>query len=93
MIDVGLVDKEEFGSTHMRARKVRGEVLTSPERRRWSLEEQLRILAQSVAPGSSATLVRRLHGISTGQLYRRCGNGPTTAMGCRDRWLSLTMMV
>src|SRR5712672_236179 len=46
------------------------EVLTGPERRRrWSVEEKLRILAQSVAPGSSATLVCRLHGISSGQLY------------------------
>ena len=56
MDDAGLVDKEEFGSTHTRARKVHGEVLRGPERRRrWSLEEKLRILAQSVAPGSSAT--------------------------------------
>jgi len=54
----------------MRAREVRGEVLTGPERRRrWSLEEKLRILAQSVAPGSSASLACRMHGISSGQLY------------------------
>ncbi len=70
MNDVGLVDKEDLGSAHTRAREVRGEVLSGPERRRrWSLEEKLRILAQSVAPGSSATLVCRLHGISSGQLY------------------------
>jgi hypothetical protein len=31
--------------------------------------KKLRILAQSVAPGSSASLVCRLHGISSGQLY------------------------
>ena len=54
----------------MRAREVRGEVLTGPERRRrWSVEEKLRILAQSVAPGSSVMLVCRMHGISSGQLY------------------------
>ncbi|MBV9824592.1 MAG: transposase [Alphaproteobacteria bacterium] len=54
----------------MRAREVRGEVLAGPERRRrWSVEEKLRILAQSVAPGSSASLACRLHGISSGQLY------------------------
>jgi transposase len=54
----------------MRAREVRCEVLTGPERRRrWSLEEKLRILAQSVAPGSSASLACRMHGISSGQLY------------------------
>ncbi len=70
MDDAGLVDKEDLGSTHTRAREVHGEVLTGPERRRrWSLEEKLRILAQSVAPGSSPSLVCRLHGISSGQLY------------------------
>ena len=70
MDDAGLIDNEDLGSTHTRAREVRGEVLTGPERRRrWSLEEKLRILGQSVAPGSSASLVCRLHGISSGQLY------------------------
>jgi transposase len=70
MDDAGLVDKEDLGSAHTRVREVRGEVLTGPERRRrWSLEEKLRILGQSVAPGSSASLVCRLHGISSGQLY------------------------
>jgi transposase len=70
MDDAALIDNEDLGSTHTRAREVRGELLTGPERRRrWSLEEKLRILAQSVAPGSSATLVCRLHGISSGQLY------------------------
>jgi transposase len=64
------IDNEDLGSAHTRAREVRGEVLTGPERRRrWSLEEKLRILGQSVAPGSSASLVCRLHGISSGQLY------------------------
>ena len=47
-----------------------GEVLVGPERRRrWSTEEKLRILAQSVAPGSSPSLACRLNGISSGQLY------------------------
>jgi transposase len=70
MDDAGLIDTEDLGSAHTRAREVRGEVLTGPERRRrWSLEEKLRILRQSVAPGSSASLVCRLHGVSSGQLY------------------------
>ena len=70
MDEAALVDKEDLGSAHTRAREVHGEVLTGPERRRrWSLEEKLRILAQSVAPGSSPSLVCRLHGISSGQLY------------------------
>ena len=70
MDDGGVIAKEDLGSTRMRAREVRGEVLAGPERRRrWSVEEKLRILAQSVAPGSSASLVCRMHGISSGQLY------------------------
>ena len=70
MNDGGVIDSEDLGSTRMRAREVRGEVLAGPERRRrWSVEEKLRILAQSVAPGSSASLACRLHGISSGQLY------------------------
>ena len=70
MDDGALIAEENLGSTRMRAREVRGEVLAGPERRRrWSVEEKLRILAQSVAPGSSASLACRLHGISSGQLY------------------------
>jgi transposase len=70
MDDGVLVDNEDLRSTRTRAREVRGEVLIGPERRRrWSVEEKLRILAQSVAPGSSVMLVCRTHGISSGQLY------------------------
>ena len=70
MDDGLLIGKEDLGSTRMRAREVRGEVLTGPERRRrWSVEEKLRILAQSAAPGSSVMLVCRMHAISSGQLY------------------------
>ncbi len=70
MDDGLLIGNEDLGSTRMRAREVRGEVLTGPERRRrWSVEEKLRILAQSVAPGSSVMLVCRMRGISSGQLY------------------------
>ena len=70
MDDGLLIDNEDLGSTRTRAREVRGQVLTGPERRRrWSVEEKLRILAQSVAPGSSVMLVCRMHAISSGQLY------------------------
>jgi len=70
MDDGRLIDSEDLRSTRTRAREVRAEVLAGPERRRrWSVEEKLRILAQSVAPGSSASLACRLHGISSGQLY------------------------
>jgi transposase len=70
MDDGGLIESADLGSTRMRAREVRSEVLAGPERRRrWSVEEKLRILVRSVAPGSSASLTCRLHGISSGQLY------------------------
>jgi transposase len=52
------------------AREVVGEVMPGLERRwKWSTEEKLRILAQSVAPGSSPALTCKMHGISSGQLY------------------------
>jgi transposase len=70
MEDAVVIGKEELQSTHTRAPELRGEVLSGPERRRrWSTEEKLRVLAQSVAPGSSPSLTCRLHGISSGQLY------------------------
>ncbi|MGH7227371.1 MAG: IS66-like element accessory protein TnpA [Gemmataceae bacterium] len=65
-----MIVKEELRSAHRSTREVRGEVLSESERRRrWSTEEKLRILAQSVTPGSSVSLVCRMHGISSGQLY------------------------
>lgn len=68
-IDVAVV-KEELRSSRKSTPELRGEVLSGPERRRrWSDEEKLRVLAQSVAPGSSVSLTCRMHGISTGQLY------------------------
>ena len=70
MEDAVVIGKEELQSTHTRAPELRGEVLSGLERRRrWSTEEKLRVLAQSVAPGSSPSLTCRLHGISSGQLY------------------------
>src|ERR1700753_2812706 len=69
-MDDAAVTNDVLPRARMRAPEVVGEVLVGPERRRrWSLEEKLRILAQSVAPGSSPSLVCRLHGISSGQLY------------------------
>ncbi len=66
MEDAVVIGSEELRSTHTRAPKFRDEVLSIPERRRrWSIEEKLRILAQSVAPGSSPSLTCRLHGISS----------------------------
>lgn len=67
--DVAVVE-EELRSSRKSTREGRGEVLSGPERRRrWSTEEKLRVLAQSMAAGSSVSLVCRTHGISSGQLY------------------------
>lgn len=50
--------------------EVYGEVMPGVERRRrWGTEEKLRVLAQSLAPGSSPSLTCKMHGISSGQLY------------------------
>jgi transposase len=69
MGDVAAIDKEGLRSAHTSAPELRGEVLNGPERRRrWSAEEKLRVLAQSVASGSSPSLACRIYGISTGQL-------------------------
>lgn len=47
-----------------------GEVLTGPERRRrWSLEEKARIVAESLAPGAVAGVVARRYGVDPNQLY------------------------
>ena len=67
--------------------EVLGEGVPGAERRRrWSLEEKLQILAQSVAPGSSVSLTCRAHGLSSGQFYSwrkqfRCG-ALTGFIGC-----------
>jgi transposase len=46
------------------------EVLTQPERRRrWSSEQKLAIVAETLQPGASATQVARRYGVSTGLLY------------------------
>jgi transposase len=65
-----MVEEAEIESVLPSTRTRAPEVLSGPERRRrWSTEEKLRVLAQSIASGSSASLTCRLHGISSGQLY------------------------
>jgi transposase len=54
----------------MTTRPRRIEVITGPERRRrWSVDQKLAIVAESLRPGASPTAVARKHGLSTGQLY------------------------
>ena len=71
----------------MRAREVRGEVLAGPERRRrWSVEEKLRILAQSVASGSSASLACRCTGSAAASFTPGGGSSaPASYIGMRIR--------
>jgi len=70
MADTALMAESALTSAPTRARKVRSEVLAGPERRRrWSVEEKLRILGRCAEPGAMPSLVCREHGIGTGQLY------------------------
>ena len=70
MADTALMEESALTSAPTQARKVRSEVLPGPERRRrWSVEEKLRILGQCSVPGAMPSQVCREHGIGTGQLY------------------------
>ena len=71
-------------------REVRGEVLAVQMQEAPAPRREARILAQSVAPGSWATLVCRLHGIGGGRLYTwrrqpqaRCGYSLCSAQSPR----------
>ena len=53
----------------------RVEVITSVQRRRrWTTEEELRIVEETHLPGNTVSLVARRHGIAGNQLFawRRC---------------------
>jgi transposase len=62
------------------------EILTQPERRRrWTSEQKLALVAESLRPGASPTQVARRYGISTGLLYTwrhlaRSGESTTVPM-------------
>lgn len=46
------------------------EILTPPERRRrWTSEQKLGLVAETLRPGASPTQIARRYGISTGLLY------------------------
>jgi transposase len=46
------------------------EILTAPERRRrWTSEQKLALVAETLRPGASPTQIARRYGISTGLLY------------------------
>ena len=47
------------------------EVITGvARRRRWSVEEKLRIIAESLAGGASVALVAQRHGLRSNQLFK-----------------------
>src|SRR6185312_15322613 len=57
-------------SARMSGPRQRIEVITGVERRRrWSWEEKQAIVAESVAPRASPTVIARKYGLNTGQLY------------------------
>lgn len=65
-----MADGFEVESVLRRAPELGGEYLRGVSRRRvWGTEEKLRILAQSVAPGSSPAQTCRALGIASGQFY------------------------
>ena len=57
-------------SARMSGPRQRIELITGGERRRrWSWEQKQAIVAESVAPRASATVIARKYGLNTGQLY------------------------
>ena len=57
-------------SARMSGPRQRIEVITGGERRRrWSWEQKQAIVAESVAPRASPTVIARKYGLNTGQLY------------------------
>jgi transposase len=59
-----------FTSARMSGSRQRIEVITGAERRRrWSWEQKQAIVAESVAPRASPTVIARKYGLNTGQLY------------------------
>ena len=68
------IDTSSQASGHTSARmsgpRQRIELITGGERRRrWSWEQKQAIVAESVAPRASATVIARKYGLNTGQLY------------------------
>src|SRR5579862_5808826 len=68
------IDTPAQASAHTSARmsgpRQRIEVITGAERRRrWSWEQKQAIVAESVAPRASPTVIARKYGLNTGQLY------------------------
>jgi transposase len=68
------------------------EVITSVQRRRrWSVDEKLRLVEESTRPGMSVSFVARTHGIAPSQLFqwrRRMAEGSREAVRTDDEVVS-----
>lgn len=67
------------------------ELVTSVQRRRWTLDEKLRIVEESSLPGMSLSYVARKHGIAPSLLFRwkkLMSEGGRTAVKANDQVIS-----
>src|SRR6202142_196655 len=65
-----ILQENTHTSARMSGPRQRIEVITGAERRRrWSWEQKQAIVAESVAPRASPTVIARKYGLNTGQLY------------------------
>lgn len=65
-----LPNKEPLTTALKMTAEPMAEILTQPERRRrWTSEQKLAVVAESLRPGASPTQVARRYGVSTGLLY------------------------
>lgn len=46
-----------------------GELLSQEQRRRWSLEQKLAMVRESIEPGNSVSVVARRNGVNANQLF------------------------
>jgi hypothetical protein len=79
-MDVPLLPTVEAKNAHTtdrrRARRPRVELITRSERRRrWSIEQEQEIVAESLNPDTTPTEVARKHAVSSGLLCKRRGSG------------------
>jgi transposase len=67
------------------------ELVTSVQRRRWTLDEKLRIVEEASLPGMSVSFVARKHGIAPSLLFRwrkLMSEGGKTAIKSNDQVVS-----
>ena len=65
----GARDKDRSYDGHEMSHSAKVEVVTHAERRRWSSEEKLRIVQETLEPGASVGAVARRHGLASNLLY------------------------